>query len=144
MGGLVFAVVVALGLFRLPRAHAAPPIVIGGTLSLTGPTSANGIAMRNASALFADMVNAAGGVDLGPAGRAALMLDISDDAGTTNGVRSGYAALLARGVSLFLGPQSSIEVAALEVLAAAGRPTAVVLPVSSECASTAQKGHRSA
>jgi hypothetical protein len=112
------------------------PIVIGGTLSLTGSTAANGAAMRNASALFAQFVNNAGGVDLGVGGREPLILDISDDGGTASGVASGYSALLARGVSLFLGPQSSIEIAALTTLAAAGRPTTVMLPVTSACAPT--------
>lgn len=117
----------------LLECNAALSLVIGATLPLNGPSAAIGAALRNGSALFVEMVNGAGGVDLGPAGRAPLVLDIVDDGGASDGARAGYEALLARGMSHFLGPQSGLEAAALDALAAAGRPTVAVLPISGAC-----------
>lgn len=127
------ASVAAACFFGLPCTNAAPPVIIGGTLSLSGLGPVDGAAVLNASSQFAAWVNGGGGVDLGPAGggRATLMLEFIDDGGTAAGVRAGYAALLARGVSLFLGPPSPFDTVALDTLAAAGRPTAIILPAAS-------------
>lgn len=119
--------------FGLPCGIAAPPMVVGGTMPLSGPGAAVGAAMLNASVQFANMVNAAGGVNLDVVGggRARLVLDFTDDGGTGQGVRDGYAAQLARGVSLFLGPLPPFDLIALGTVALTGRPTAIVLPASS-------------
>lgn len=119
----------------LSHASAAPPLVIGVATSLTGPSGTQGDAVRNASARFAELLNAAGGVDLGSegGGKAPLVVHIVDDQGTAAGVRAGYASMLASNVSLFIGPFPPLDLVAVELLVAADQPTAIVLPASGVC-----------
>jgi hypothetical protein len=127
LGGAFFAVFVVIA--------GAAPMRIGATISLTGPWAVNGWGMRNATVLAVAQANAAGGVDLGPAGggRVPVELTVVDDGSTAAGARAGMAALLAAGVDLYVGPVSALDGAVLDSLATAGRPTVVVLPVSCAC-----------
>ncbi len=88
----------------LARAGQAAPITIGASVSLTGDFSGDGKAIQQGYTLWADEVNAHGGL----LGRRVVM-KFADDASSTQQVVTNYQTLIARDkVDLVVGPFSSL------------------------------------
>ncbi len=87
-----------------PTATTAPPIKIGASLSLSGDFSADGMAFQQGYQLWADQVNAAGGL----LGRQ-VQLDIVSDASSPDQVQTNYQKLITVDkVDLVFGPFSTL------------------------------------
>lgn len=87
-----------------PTATALPPIKIGISLSLTGDFSADGLGFQQGYQLWADTVNAHGGL----LGRQ-VQLDIVSDASSPDQVQTNYEKLITVDkVDLVFGPYSSL------------------------------------
>jgi ABC-type branched-subunit amino acid transport system substrate-binding protein len=87
-----------------PSSHSDAPIVIGASLSETGPFSADGLAFKKGYNLWARDVNAHGGL----LGRK-VELTIADDGSSANQVVTNYQELFGSDhVDLAFGPFSSV------------------------------------
>jgi branched-chain amino acid transport system substrate-binding protein len=85
-------------------AKSGKPLVIGVSLSLTGDFSDPGQAAKRGYQLWADQVNAAGGINGRP-----VKLKIVDDASSPNQVVTNYPGLITRDkVDLVVGPFSTL------------------------------------
>ena len=83
-------------------------VTIGSLLSLTGDLAGQGRDFADTVTLAIEEINAAGGV-LGKPVRVAL----EDDGTTVDGAKTGFSKLLAKPVSVILGPSASPQVTAL-------------------------------
>ncbi|KIP53828.1 ABC transporter substrate-binding protein [Leucobacter komagatae] len=75
------------------------PIVIGGSMSLTGPLGGTGAVHDAVGNLMVDWVNECGGIDGRP-----IEYKVLDDQSTPAQVTSNYERLLSEGVDLVVGP----------------------------------------
>ena len=96
------------------EAPTGEPIVVGGSLSLTGALGGTGVVHETVGELVVDWVNACGGID----GRPIEYL-VLDDQSTPAQVTTNYERLLSDGVDLVVGPYASAA-----ALAGAGPVTA--------------------
>lgn len=84
------------------------PIVVGGTLSLTGPFGATGAIHRIAGELFVDRLNDAGGLLGRP-----VVWDLRDDESVSDNVATLYEQLISQeGVDLIMGPYATPNIQA--------------------------------
>ncbi len=84
------------------------PIVVGGTLSLTGAFGATGVIHRIAGELFVDRLNAGGGLLGRP-----VQWDLRDDESVTDNVATLYEQLISQeGVDLIIGPYATPNIQA--------------------------------
>lgn len=78
-------------------------ILIGASCSLTGGEPKDGLRMRQGIEMAVDEVNEAGGIEIdGTAYN--LMLDVQDDAGTTEGAISAFNKLASEQCKVIIGP----------------------------------------
>lgn len=90
------------------------PIVVGGSMSLTGPLGGTGVVHDAVGEIVVDWVNACGGIDGRP-----IEYKVLDDQSNPAQVTSNYERLLSEGVDLVVGPYAGAN-----VLAGAGPVTA--------------------
>lgn len=90
------------------------PIVVGGSMSLTGPLGGTGVVHDAVAEIVVDWVNACGGINGQP-----LEYKVLDDQSNPAQVTSNYERLLSEGVDLVVGPYAGAN-----VLAGAGPVTA--------------------
>lgn len=83
------------------------PIVVGGSMSLTGPLGGTGVVHGAVGEIVVDWVNACGGIDGHP-----LEYRVLDDQSTPAQVTSNYERLLSEGVDLVVGPYAGANVLA--------------------------------
>lgn len=89
------------------------PIVVGGTLALTGAVAATGIIHQIAGELYVERLNAAGGLLGRP-----VVFEVLDDASTPPNVADLYEQLISeRGVDLIMGPYATPWVLAAQPVA---------------------------
>lgn len=75
------------------------PVVVGGSMSLTGALGGTGVVHEAVGELVVDWVNECGGIDGRP-----LQYQVLDDQSTPAQVTTNYERLLADGVDLVVGP----------------------------------------
>ncbi|MCO6503607.1 MAG: ABC transporter substrate-binding protein [Acidimicrobiales bacterium] len=84
------------------------PIVVGGSLSLTGAFGATGVIHRIAGELFVERLNDAGGLLGRP-----VVWDVRDDESVTDNVATLYEQLISQeGVDLIIGPYATPNIQA--------------------------------
>lgn len=83
------------------------PIVVGGSMSLTGPLGGTGVVHEAVGEIVVDWVNACGGIDGRP-----IEYKVLDDQSTPAQVTSNYERLLSEGVDLVVGPYAGANVLA--------------------------------
>lgn len=83
------------------------PIVIGGSMSLTGPLGGTGAVHNAVGNLMVEWINECGGIDGRP-----IEYSVLDDQSTPAQVTSNYERLLSEGVDLVVGPYAGAAVLA--------------------------------
>src|SRR5690606_1687724 len=98
----------AQGTTTTAGAPSGDPIVVGGTLSLTGGFGATGIIHKLAGEMFVERLNANGGLLGRP-----VVWDVRDDESVTDNVATLYEQLISHeGVDLIIGPYATPNIQA--------------------------------
>ncbi|MFO7299645.1 MAG: ABC transporter substrate-binding protein [Actinomycetes bacterium] len=98
----------AQGTTTTAGAPSGDPIVVGGTLSLTGGFGATGIIHKLAGEMFVERLNANGGLLGRP-----VVWDVRDDESVTDNVATLYEQLISQeGVDLIIGPYATPNIQA--------------------------------
>lgn len=91
-----------------PEGPSGEPIVVGGTLPLTGAFAATGVIHRIAGELYVERLNAANGLLGRP-----VVWDVRDDESVTDNVATLYEQLISQvGVDLIIGPYATPNIQA--------------------------------